>query len=359
MIAPLRARFNIQHPSFCLDVDLTLPGHGITALFGPSGSGKTTLLRALAGLDRHPDAFLALGQEIWQDDTAKIFCPPHLRAVGYVFQEPSLFDHLSVEANLAFGWKRTPLAERRYEPQDIHELMAINGLLQRRPSSLSGGERQRVAIARALLSSPRLLLMDEPLAALDLGRKAEILPCLERLHATLSIPVIYVSHAPDEVARLADHIVVLEAGTVIASGPLTETLTRTDLTPVFADEPGVVLDTVVAEHEADELTRLAFADGQLLVPRRKEAPGRRMRCRIHARDVSLALAKPGTSSILNSFEASVTALIPVATPGHVLVRLVIGESLLLALITERSSRVLQLQPSQRVWAQVKAVALLG
>ncbi|MEY2699386.1 MAG: hypothetical protein RIQ52_141, partial [Pseudomonadota bacterium] len=350
MMAPLRARFNIQHPSFCLDVDLTLPGHGITALFGSSGSGKTTLLRALAGLDRHADAFLALGQEIWQDDTQKIFRPPHLRAVGYVFQEPSLFDHLSVEANLAFGWKRTPLAERRYEPQDIHELMAINGLLQRWPSSLSGGERQRVAIARALLSSPRLLLMDEPLAALDLGRKAEILPCLERLHETLSIPVIYVSHAPDEVARLADHIVVLEAGTVIASGPLTETLARTDLPPIFADEPGVVLDTVVAEHEADELTRLAFADGHLLVPRRKEAPGRRLRCRIHARDVSLALSKPGTSSILNSFEASVTTLIAVATPGHVLVRLIIGKSPLLALITERSSRVLQLQPGQRVWA---------
>ena len=185
-------------------MDLSLPGQGVTALFGHSGSGKTTLLRAIAGLERAPGGYFALGDTVWQDERRGLFVPTHLRPLGYVFQEASLFEHLSVEGNLEFGRRRIPEAERRFRPAAVAELLGIGSLLERRPASLSGGERQRVAIARALLTAPRLLLMDEPLAALDLKRKLEILPYLERLHDELSVPIIYVSHAPDEVARLLD-----------------------------------------------------------------------------------------------------------------------------------------------------------
>ena len=355
----IRASFSIERRGFALDVDLSLPAKGVTALFGHSGSGKTTLLRAIAGLERAPGGYFALGDAVWQDERRGLFVPTHLRPLGYVFQEASLFDHLSVEGNLEFGRRRIPEAERRFRPADVIALLGIKSLLGRRPASLSGGERQRVAIARALLTAPRLLLMDEPLAALDLKRKLEILPYLERLHDELAIPVIYVSHAPDEVARLADHLVLLDAGRVVASGPLTETLARADLPPAFADDAGVVIETVLACHEADALSRLDFAGACLRVGQRAEPLGSRLRCRVHARDVSLALEPPRASSILNSFAATVAAIAPTDTPGHVLVRLDVGPTPLLARITRRSQRELDIQPGRQVWAQVKAVALLA
>ena len=355
----LRAVFRVDRPDFQLDVELSLPGQGVTALFGHSGSGKTTLLRAMAGLERAPAGYFALGDTVWQDDAKGIFVPTHQRSLGYVFQEASLFDHLTVEGNLAFGLKRIPESERRFKQFDVTALLGIGGLLSRRPASLSGGERQRVAIARALLTAPQLLLMDEPLAALDLKRKQEILPYLERLHDELSIPIIYVSHSPDEVARLADHLVLLDSGKVVASGPLMETLARTDLPQAFADDAGVVIETVVAMHEVDNLTQLNFSGGSLYVTRRPEAIGHRLRCRIHARDVSLALEKPLGSSILNIFHGRVTRIAPTDTPGQILVQLHIGTTPLLARITERSRKALELQIGQAVWAQVKAVALLG
>jgi len=355
----IRARLRIDRGSFQLDVDLDLPGRGITALFGPSGSGKTTCLRAIAGLERADDAHVAIGDEVWQDDANGIWVPVHRRALGYVFQEASLFAHLSVRANLEFGMKRVPVRERRFSPDVVAGLLDIRNLLARRPAGLSGGERQRVAIARALLASPRLLLMDEPLAALDLRRKQDILPYLERMHDELSIPIIYVSHAPDEVARLADHLVLLDGGRVVASGPLSETLARADLPPAFADDAGVVLDTVLDRHEADALSRLAFDGGVLYVGQRKEAIGSRLRCRIHARDVSLALQRPTGTSIVNLLPATVTATSPTDTPGHVLVQLRMGASPLLARITERSRRELDIQPGREVWVQIKGVALLG
>ncbi|HZX30905.1 MAG TPA: molybdenum ABC transporter ATP-binding protein [Rhodocyclaceae bacterium] len=353
----IRARFRLERGDFTLDVDLTLPGRGITALFGHSGSGKTTCLRAMAGLERAPGGLFAIGGETWQDERS--FVPTHKRALGYVFQEASLFPHLSVRGNLEFGLKRAGTTPQPFALPAVAELLGIDGLLDRRPDSLSGGERQRVAIARALLASPRLLLMDEPLAALDLKRKLEILPYLERLHGELSIPVIYVSHAPDEVARLADHLVLLEVGKVVASGPLMETLARADLPPAFADDAGVVLEAVLGGHEEDNLSRLDFPGGSLRVGRRPEAIGARLRCRIHARDVSLALEKPAASSILNILPATVTAVAPTDTPGHVLVQMRAGNTLLLARITERSRRELAIEPGQPVWAQVKAVALLA
>jgi molybdate transport system ATP-binding protein len=268
----IRARLRIARGDFQLDVDVHLPQHGISALFGPSGSGKTTCLRAIAGLERAPGGYVALGDEVWQDDGAGIFVPVHRRALGYVFQEASLFPHLSVRGNLEFGRKRVPASERRFDLAPVAELLGITGLLDRRPDGLSGGERQRVAIARALLAAPRLLLMDEPLAALDLRRKQEILPYLERMHDELAIPIIYVSHAPDEVARLADYLVLLDDGKSVASGALGETLARVDLPPAFADDAGVVLETVLAGHEPDALSRLAF-DGGVPHPCARRQPG--------------------------------------------------------------------------------------
>jgi len=358
-VSAIRTRVAIRRDAFTLDVDLTLPGRGVSALFGHSGSGKTTLLRVLAGLERAPGAYVALGDEVWQDDASKVFVPTHRRGVGYVFQEPSLFEHLTVRANLEFGRQRLPAAERRFELAPITELLGIGHLLGARPATLSGGERQRAAIARTLLASPRLLLMDEPLAALDLKRKLEILPYLERMHDELALPVIYVSHAADEVARLADHLVLLDAGRVRASGPLAETLARIDIAGNFEDDAGVMIETTVAGHDADGLSHLAFAGGMLFVGRRDAAVGKRMRCRIHARDVSLALEKPRASSITNILPARVDAVGPGGAPGQVLVRLRIGETALLARITERSRRELAIEPGREVWAQVKAVALLA
>jgi molybdate transport system ATP-binding protein len=355
----LRVRLRMDRGAFQLDVDLDLPLHGISALFGHSGSGKTTVLRAIAGLERAPGGIVARGDEVWQDDARGVFVPVHQRAVGYVFQEASLFPHLSVRANLEFGRKRVPVHERRFALEPVTALLGIENLLERRPDGLSGGERQRVAIARALLASPRLLLMDEPLAALDLRRKLEILPYLERMHAELAIPIVYVSHAPDEVARLADHLVLLDAGKAVASGPLSETLARVDLPPSFADDAGVVLDSILAGHEEDALSRLEFAGGALFVGRRREAIGTHLRCRIHARDVSLALDRPQGTSIVNRLPAVVTAVAATDTPGHVLVQLRMGESPLLARITERSRRELGIAPGLQLWAQIKGVALLS
>ncbi|MFO1404975.1 MAG: molybdenum ABC transporter ATP-binding protein [Azonexus sp.] len=359
MSAGIRARFRLDRGGFALDVDLELPGKGISALFGPSGCGKTTFLRALAGLEHPAGGYIAVGDEIWQDDARGIFVPTHRRSLGYVFQEASLFEHLTVKANVEFGLRRIPAASRLFKTDAVADLLGIAGLLDRRPAGLSGGERQRVAIARALLSAPRLLLMDEPLAALDLKRKREILPYLQRLHAQLSIPVVYVSHAPGEVARLADHLVLLDGGRVAASGPLGETLARIDLPATFSDNAGVVLDTVLASHEPDHLSRLEFPGGWMLVGQRPEAAGSRLRCRIYARDVSLALERPLGTSITNLLPATVAAVAPTHQPGHVLVQLQVGESRLLARISERSRRELAVEPGLRLWAQIKAVAPLA
>ena len=355
----IRARFRVDRKDFALDVDLSLPGRGITALFGHSGSGKTTCLRALAGLERAPQGYCAIGSEVWQDEAQNLFVPTHRRALGMVFQEASLFPHLSVRGNMEFGQKRTSTATNRFSLPEIAELLGIATLLDRAPGELSGGERQRVAIARALLAAPQILLMDEPLAALDLKRKLEILPYLERLHRELALPIVYVSHAPDEVARLADHLVLLDQGRAVACGPLNEVLARIDLPATFADDAGIVIEARVAEHEADDLTRLEFPGGHIHVSRRHEPVGTLLRCRIHARDVSLALEPPMHTSILNCVDATVVDLAPTDTPGHVLVRLDVAGNPLLARITRRSADKLAIRPGLALRAQIKAVALLG
>jgi len=354
----LRARFRLAHPGFELDVDLNLPGRGVTALFGPSGSGKTTLLRLIAGLSRTPEGYFAMKGELWQDGAK--FMPPHKRPLGYVFQEASLFPHLSARGNLEYGMKRSAERLSALELEHVIDLLGIGKLLDRKPHQLSGGERQRVAIARALAVKPRILLMDEPLAALDLKRKHEILPYLERLHDELEIPVLYVSHAPDEVARLADHIVVLESGRVVAQGPLIDTLARVDLPIRLGEDAGVVLDAVVVERDADwHLTRVAFAGGAFWTRDGGHGVGQHVRVRVLARDVSLALHPSQDSSILNVLPATVEALAEGEHPALAHVRLRVGQSPLLARLTRRSADALGLAPGKPVYAQVKAVALVG
>jgi len=351
----ITARFRLDWPGFSLDVDLQLPGRGVSALFGPSGSGKTTVLRCLAGLERAQPGSLSVDGVVWQGSGHWV--PTHQRPIGYVFQEASLFTHLSVMGNLRYGMRRAK-QPRQSDLEQAIDLFGIEQLLERRPDRLSGGERQRVAMARALAVGPRLLLMDEPLAALDAQRKSEILPYLERLHDALAIPVVYVSHATDEVARLADHLVVMDAGRVRASGPLADALSRLDLPLGLDDDMGAVLEARVAEIDTEwHLTRLEFAGGSLWARDTGLAPGRRIRLRVLARDVSLSTERPGASSIQNTLRGRVDAVGDDRHPGLMLVRLRVGDVWLLSRITRRAAKALGVVVGVELWVQVKSVAL--
>lgn len=362
MTATLTARLRHEQADFTLDVDLRLPGRGVSALFGPSGSGKTTCLRCLAGLERATEAYVEVNGQVWQDSRSRVFLPPHQRPLGYVFQEASLFAHLSVQRNLEYGWRRIPAAQRKVELQQACALLGIGHLLSRLPAHLSGGERQRVGIARALLTSPGLLLMDEPLAALDSQRKAEILPYLERLHDELEIPVVYVSHAQDEVARLADHLVLLDQGRVQASGPAAATLARLDLPLALGDDAGVIIQGHVASHDAHyQLLSLGLpgSDQHLRVAHGPLAPGSALRVKVQARDVSLSVEGQDHSSILNRLPVTVTGQRIADNTAHVLVSLDADGTALLARITRYSWDQLELAVGSRAWAQIKAVAVLA
>jgi molybdate transport system ATP-binding protein len=353
------ACFHLRWPGFELDVDLHLPGRGVTALFGHSGSGKTTVLRCIAGLERAAKGRLSFQGEVWQDEGDRVWTPTHRRPLGYVFQEASLFAHLSVLGNLRYGLKRTATADQDHLDQAV-ALLGIGALLDRKPDRLSGGERQRVGIARALAVGPRLLLMDEPLAALDLQRKREILPYLERLRDELAIPILYVSHSPEEVIRLADHLVVLQAGRAVVQGPLAETLARLDLPFQLGEDAGVVLEAVVGERDATwHLARMDFDGGQLWLRDHDLPLGRRARVRVLARDVSLALASPRDTSIQNVLPGVVDAIGADGHPALALVRVKIGGAMLVARTTRRSVAALGLRPGDPVWAQVKSVAVMG
>ena len=381
----LQVRLNINFPAFALDVDLALPGTGVTALFGPSGSGKTTCLRAIAGLE-HAVALrsaarrnlVIINGETWQDDAQGIFASTHLRALGYVFQEASLFGHLSVAQNLAYGQKRVSRAagtqphvssegainvalrvSHEAAMAQAVDMLGIGHLLARQPHTLSGGERQRVAIARALVTRPRLLLMDEPLASLDAKRKAEVLPYLEKLHHELNIPILYVSHAMDEVARLADHLVLLEEGKVVANGPAADVMTRLDLPLAHGDAAGAVITATVVSHDpAYHLTLVRFAGGEFSIPLQTIEVGHAVRFRVQARDVSLTLERQTGTSVQNILPVTIAAL-SMDSPGQVMVQLDAGGSALLARLTARSVDALKLEVGKRVFAQVKGVAILG
>ena len=351
----IEARFMLERPGFSLDVDVRLPGRGVSAVFGPSGSGKTTLLRCIAGLERASQGRLIVAGEPWQD--GERWVPTHRRPIGYVFQEASLFPHLSVLGNLRYGMKRSPTA-RPMDLEQAIELLGIGHLLDRRPAGLSGGERQRAGIARALALGPRLLLMDEPLSALDHRRRQEILPYLERLRAELDIPVIYVSHSPEEVARLADHLLVVEGGRVQASGPLSQTLTALDARVCLGEDACVILEATVVEIDHDwHLARVSIPGGSLWARDQDLTVGRRVRVRVLARDVSLA-EQPGTSTIHNLLRGAVDAVGDDEHPSLCLVRMRVGESLLLTRMTRRAASLLGVVPGKSFWVQVKSVTLL-
>jgi molybdate transport system ATP-binding protein len=339
-----------RNTGFELSVDLQLPGEGITTIFGPSGCGKTTLLRCVAGLEPEARGRVAVAGRVWQD--AEVFLPPHRRRVGYVFQDGALFSHLTVKGNLGYGLKR-----RSNGGPGLGEVCGLLGLddwLDRSVAGLSGGERQRVALGRALLAGPDLLLLDEPLASLDRAGRRSIYPYFERIAAETGTPMLHVTHALDEAARLADHLVRLEDGRAVDQGPLTDMVAK----PTPGQDAGCVVFARVAEIDpTDHLARLEFDGGQLLVPDPGLGIGDSTRVRIHARDVSLALEPATGSSILNILPATVIDLLEDG-PARVLVRLGVGSSVFAASVTHRSARALDLAPGRDLFAQVKSVALL-
>jgi molybdate transport system ATP-binding protein len=356
----MQVTLKLPRDGFTLDVRLMLPAKGVTALFGPSGCGKTTLLRAIAGLERAA-GHVELGGEVWQDDGSDVFVPTHQRALGYVIQESALFPHLDVKRNLDYGRRRIAPSERRIELNHVVQLLGIGPLMARQPDTLSGGERQRVAIARALATSPKLLLMDEPLAALDSARKSEVLPYLDRLSAELGIPIIYVSHALEEVTRLADHLVLMKQGQVEAEGALADMMARLDLPMARVEGAGVVLSAVVAERDTRwQLARLQVggADFSLWARDQGLAIGTSVRVRVLARDVSLTRAQQTATSIGNQVQGIIEAIADDEHPSLALVRVRVGQSPVVARLTRRSAHALALAPGQPVWAQVKTVALM-
>jgi len=355
------ARFAGRLGAFAFDFALNAPPSGVTALYGPSGCGKTTLLRCIAGLNRVCDGYCRVNGELWQDG-ARLFTPTHRRALGYVFQEASLFPHLSVKANLGFG---APPAEGGSVPpidwNEVVELCGLEPLLDRAPRDLSGGERQRVALGRALLSQPRLLLMDEPLSALDDAAKADILPFLERLRDRLSLPALYVTHDMTEVERLADHLALIDRGRVIAAGPLGQMQSDPALPLAAARGAAVTLTgKIAAVDESYGLTTVAVAGGAFVAPGALGPVGARRRLRILAGDVSLAPAPPGPSSILNVLPARVLSIRTVSANELVVVLGLGGDGAgdrILARVTRRSWERLGLSEGVSVHAQVKGVAL--
>lgn len=352
----IRLRYLLRRGDFKLDVDTRIPMRGITGVFGASGAGKTTLLRCIAGLESAEESKLVVAGDTWEDSETGRSLPVHARKLGYVFQEPRLFDHLSVRANIDYGGRR----RQRRGSADFDRvigLLGLGALLQRSPSELSGGEAQRVAIARALLCAPEFVLMDEPLASLDQPRRDEILPFLDRLHSESDIPIVYVSHNIDEVSRLCDHLVVIEDGRIDAEGSLQEVLVRTDVRAIGGDHAGSVIEGTVVDHDdTDGLTQLAFSGGNLWVPAEPAEPGARLRLRIRAADVSLCRSRPGDTTILNIVPA-VVETIGSGETSSALLRLALGEDRIVARVTRRSIRELGLREGDRVYAQIKSVAV--
>lgn len=332
----------------------------LTAIFGASGSGKTSLVNIIAGLVKPDQGCVSVDGKLLLDTAAGVCIPARKRRIGYVFQDARLFPHLTVEGNLAYGELFTPKGQRYASRQQILSLLGIGHLLTRRPRDLSGGEKQRVAIGRALLASPQLLLMDEPLAALDQARKAEIIPFLERLRDEIRIPIVYVSHSVAEVTRLADDIAVLEQGRLAAFGPVSEIAQRLDLVPPEErDEGGAVIGmAVIAYDEGSGLTRLTAPAGDIFVPGHIGPPGTEARVRIRARDVMLACEEPKKISALNILHGTVASIVP-ADPFSVNVKLDCGGAFVLARITRHSASELELRPGTRAYAVVKAVSVSG
>ncbi|WP_119274153.1 molybdenum ABC transporter ATP-binding protein [Taklimakanibacter deserti] len=344
----------VSYGDFTLEVAQEFALSGVTGLFGPSGSGKSTLLRVIAGLETRARGRVLMGSEVWQDESSRV--PAERRGVGYVFQDTRLFPHLSVAGNLSYAWRRA----KGLNGPGLEEIIAaldLAPLLSRRPSALSGGEKQRVAVGRALLTAPKILLMDEPLAALDDARKAEILPYLERLRDQSRVPILYVSHSVGEVARLAQNMVVLRGGRVLRAGSAVDVLSDPDAVPMVGPrEAGAVVEARVVAHHEDGLTELAVSAGRLWLPRIEAHPGDILRLRIPAQEVILARARPEGLSALNILPVTVTEVRMGEGPGAI-VQLQAGSDRLLARLTRRSVDALGLEPGAQVHAVIKSVAL--
>jgi molybdate transport system ATP-binding protein len=344
--------------SFTLEVKQSIPGTGLTALYGPSGSGKTTLLRCIAGLEKaEPNDRISVefNHNYWHGENC--FVPAHKRGIGYVFQEAKLIPHLNVQGNLNYAVKRRH-SGNGHSMADIVQWLSLRPLLTKPVQKLSGGEKQRVAMGRMLATNPGLVLMDEPLSSLDEPARAKILPFLNRLHAELAIPIVYVTHSLEEITYLADKMILIEAGKITASGSVFDMTSRVDLDISHAESAGSLLMCTVSAHDSEfGLSELVFDGGRLFVARRDEQPGTRIRVRIPARDVSITLSPDNHSSILNILKAKIEA-IEDTDDSRVLVRLAVGTSVLLARITRKSRHHLGLHAGQEVFAQIKSVALL-
>ncbi len=352
MSQDISVRYRLQRRGFSLDVDADIPMQGITGVFGESGAGKTALLRCIAGLEEAASGRLVIAGEVWQDEATSR--PVHEREIGYVFQEPRLFAHLDVRQNIEYGRRRGRLGDVGFD--EAVELLGLRDLLERRVDTLSGGEAQRVAIARALLRSPRVVLMDEPIAALDRVRRNEILPFLDRLHAALSIPVIYVSHSIDEVIRLCDHLLVMEHGRIVAAGEIQQVLLRADLPLLGGEEAGAIVHAGAIGQDVDNgLTQVAFDGIEMWVPG-GYAKGARLRLRIRANDVTICRKDHGSSTVLNMLPATVES-IREDTESSELVQLAVGSEQILARVTRRSRALLDLAEGDDVLAQIKSVAV--
>ena len=352
----IECNIKIQLESFMLDANFSIPDRGITVVFGPSGSGKTTLLRAIAGLEKSDDGFLKIGDSVWQK--GEDFLATHKRQIGYVFQDAALFDHLDVKGNLNFVIKRA-IGLKEDFIESIHNLLEIKTLLNRKTTQLSGGEKQRVAIARALLTNPKILLLDEPLSALDLKRKNEILPYLDSIHNDLEIPILYVTHSQDEMSRLADHLLLIEDGNIVGSGPVNDMLTRFDMPLSHGGDAVSIIEAEVLKRDSEfNLMHLDFLGGQFIVPDNGFPVQTKVRIRVVARDVSLTKSKQVDTSILNIFPAMVQEIVNEGE-AQVMVRLQIKETILLACITRKSSYKLRLEKGSEVFVQVKSVAILS
>jgi molybdate transport system ATP-binding protein len=353
----LHIALSLDRPGFRLAVDLRLPARGITVLFGPSGSGKTTLLRTVAGLEQGT-GLVRLEDSVWQDSAQGRFVPTWQRDLGYVFQEASLFEHLSVGENLRYGLKRVRSARAPQALDAALNLLGIAHLQERSTLTLSGGERQRVAMARALATEPRLLLLDEPMASLDPARKQEILPWLERLRRELQIPVLYVTHSVDELIRLADHVVVLQQGSVISSASPQVTMVHPAVVRAVGEQAGTLAEgRVTARDEGFHLARIDSEAGSLWVRDQGLRIGQSVRLRILARDVSLSLGESDHSTIQNRLAGVIQAIEPDSHPSQALVQVRCAQALVLARVTHRSVQQLSLAVGSTVWCQIKSVAL--
>lgn len=357
----LHLQLSLSLADFTLNIDQNLPAQGITVLFGSSGSGKTTVLRCLAGLEQ-AKGVISFKDEIWQNSASNVFRPTWQREIGYVFQEASLFEHMDVRANLHFGLRRVKGIERTEQTQDLDAAVALLGidhLLDRSVTSLSGGERQRVAIARALATRPKLLLLDEPLASLDVARRQEVLPWLERLHQELRIPILYVTHSMDELVRLADHVVLLDKGAVQGCGSISQVLGSHDVARLLGDEAGVVTVGEIDEQDVQDLTvRVRLGDGIVWVPGHASPAGQTVRLRILARDVSLSLTKHEDSTIQNCLQGVIEAIETDVHPSQTLLRVRCGQEVILSHVPQQSLSRLGLTVGLIVWCQIKSIALI-